>query len=85
MKYTLATLTDYIPRMSLLSRLEQKLLEQSAQFKRRALAAVRHHGRYNIARAIDLPVANRRAAQSWTALRAALSLLASDPRACLLF
>src|SRR5262245_10589909 len=65
--------------LSLLSRLVQKLLEQPAQFERRALAAVRHHGRCNVARAIELPLANRHAAQSWIALRTALSLLASDP------
>src|SRR5262245_23833092 len=52
-------LTDGILRTSLLSSLEQKLLEQPAQFKRRALAAVRHHGRRDVARAIDLPLANR--------------------------
>jgi hypothetical protein len=63
----------------LLSRLEQKLLEQPAQFERRAIAAVRHHGRCDVARAIDLPVANRRAAQSCRAALAALSLLTSDP------
>src|SRR5262245_43812777 len=66
------------PRTSL-TRVPQKLLEQPAQFERRALAAVRHHGRRNVARAIDLPVANRHAAQSWIALRAALSPRASDP------
>src|SRR5262249_37010357 len=33
----------------------------------------------NIARAIDLPVADRRAAQSWITLRAALTPLTSDP------
>src|SRR6516164_7776636 len=73
---------DCILRISLLSRLVQKLLEQPAQFERRALAAVRHHGRRNVARAVDLPVANRHAAQSWITLRstlAALSLLAGDP------
>jgi hypothetical protein len=59
----------------------QKLLEQPAQFERRALAAVGHHGRCNVARAIDLPFADRRAAQSWITLwaaLAALSPLASD-------
>src|SRR5262245_36359879 len=59
----------------------QKLLEQPAQFERRALAAVRHHRRRDVARAID-SIANRRAAQS---CRAALPLLAGDPtlaRAC---
>src|SRR6516164_11276374 len=70
---------DCILRISLLSRLVQKLLEQLAQFERRALAAVRHHGRRNVARAIDLPVANRRAGQSWITLLAALSPLTSDP------
>jgi hypothetical protein len=66
----------------LLSRLVQKLLEQPAQLERRALAAVGHNGRRGITRAIDLPLANRHAAQSWIALRstlAALSLLPSDP------
>src|SRR5262245_8451600 len=69
------------PRTSL-TRVLQELLEQPAQFERRALAAVRHHGRRNIARAIDLPIVNRHAAQSWIALRsafAALSPRASDP------
>src|SRR6516162_7365603 len=66
------------PRTSL-TRVSQELLKQPAQFERRALAAVRHHGRYNVARAIDLPVANRRAVQSWTTLRAALTAL--SPRA----
>src|SRR6516165_4280890 len=70
---------DCILRISLLSRLVQKLLEQPAQFERRALAAVRHHGRGNVACAIDLPIANRRAAQSWITLLAALSPLTSDP------
>src|SRR5262249_22191537 len=65
--------------ISLLSCLVQKLLEQPAQFERRTLATIAHHGRCNVARAIDLPVANRRAAQSWSTLRAALALLASDP------
>src|SRR6516165_8287472 len=69
---------DCILRISLLSRLVQKLLEQPAQFERRALAAVRHHGRRNVARAIDLPIADRHAAQSWIALWAALSPRASD-------
>src|SRR5262245_22318829 len=67
---------------ALLSRLVQKLLEEPAQLERRALAAVRHQGRRDVARAIELPVADRRAAQSritlWAAL-AAVSLLASDP------
>src|SRR5262249_42674015 len=43
--------------------------------ERRSVAAVRHHGRCDIMRAIDLPLANRRAAQSWIALRTALSAL----------
>src|SRR5262249_23563177 len=42
----------------------------------RALATIAHDGRCNVARAIDLPIANRRAAQS---RRAALSPRASDP------
>src|SRR4051812_428967 len=63
----------------LLTRVEQKLLEQPAQLQGRALAAVAHDGRREVARAIDLPIPNRRAAQSWITLRAALSLLASDP------
>src|SRR5262249_58240014 len=71
--------TDCILRISLLSRLVQKLLEQPAQFERWALAAVRHHGRGNVACAIDLPIANRRAAQSWITLLAALSPFTSDP------
>src|SRR5262245_62292030 len=69
------------PRTSL-TRVSQELLEQPAQFERRALAAIRHHGRCNVARAIDLPLANRHAAQSWIALRsafAALSPRAGDP------
>src|SRR5262245_40437394 len=69
------------PRTSL-TRVSQELLEQPAQFERRALAAVRHHGRGNVARAIDLPIANRHAAQSWITLRAALTALSpltSDP------
>src|SRR5262249_53202911 len=49
------------------------------QFERRALAAVRHHRRRDVARAIDLPIANRHAAQSWIALRSALAAL--SPRA----
>src|SRR5262249_24414567 len=61
------------------SHLREKLLEQSAQLERRALAAVRHQGRRNVARAIDPPFANRRAAQSWITLLAALSPLTSDP------
>src|SRR5262249_13890116 len=59
-----------------------KLLEQPAQLERRALAAVRHHGRCDVARAVDFPIANGHAAQSWTTLPAALaalSLLTSDP------
>src|SRR5262249_52354051 len=35
-----------------------------------------HHGRCHVARAIDLPIADRRAAQSWITLRAALATLA---------
>src|SRR5262249_36538622 len=64
------------------TRVLQELLEQPAQFERRALAAVRHHGCCNVARAIDLPIANRHAAQSCIALPsalAALALLAGDP------
>jgi hypothetical protein len=49
------------------------LLEQSAQLERWAIAAVAHDGRRDVARAIDLPVANRRAARSRIALRAALA------------
>src|SRR5215510_10464069 len=66
------------PRTSL-TRVSQELLEQAAQFKRRALAAVRHRGRRDVALAIDLPVTNRCAARSRIAPRAgktALSLLA---------
>jgi LysR substrate binding domain len=69
-------------RISLLSRFVQKLLEQPAQFELRAIAAVAHDRRRDVARAIDPPVANRRAPRSRIALRAgraALSLLASDP------
>src|SRR5262249_61119787 len=66
------------PRTTL-PRVLKELLEQPAQCERRALAAVRHHGRRDVARAIDLPIANRRAAQSWITLRAALSLFTSDP------
>src|SRR5215813_8112852 len=62
------------PRTSL-TRVLQELLEQPAQFERRALAAVGHHGRRNVARAIDLPLANRHAAQSRTTLRTALAAL----------
>jgi len=61
-----------------LARLEQKLLEQLAQLEWRTLAAVAHDGRRDVARAIDLPAANRRTAQSRIAPRAALSLLASN-------
>src|SRR5262249_32472939 len=63
------------PRTSL-TRVSQELLEQLAQFERRALAAVRHHGRRNVARAVDRPAANCRAAQSWIPLRAAFATLA---------
>src|SRR6516225_11137605 len=66
------------PRTSL-TRLVQKLLEQPAQFERRALAAVAHDRYRDVARAVDLPVANRRAAQSWIALRSTLAAL--SPRA----
>src|SRR5215813_4865786 len=66
------------PRTSL-TRVLQELLEQPAQFERRALAAVRHHGRCDVARAIDLPVANRHAAQSWIALRSTLAALPFSP------
>jgi hypothetical protein len=55
------------------------LLKQAAQFERRAMAAVRHHGRRDVARAIDLPADNAGAARSRIAPRArkaALSLLA---------
>jgi hypothetical protein len=52
--------TDWIP---LLTRLAQELLEQPAQLERRALAAVGHDRRCDVARAIDLPVANRRASR----------------------
>src|SRR5262245_59329031 len=62
--YTLATPPIAYLRTSLLSRLVQKLLEQAAQFERRAIAAVAHDGRRDIARAIDFPFANRRAARS---------------------
>src|SRR5215510_15750831 len=66
------------PRTSL-TRVSQELLEQAAQFKRRALAAVRHRGRRDVALAIDLPADNGGAARSRIAPRAgkaALSLLA---------
>src|SRR5215471_17940726 len=66
------------PRTSL-TRVSQELLKQPAQLERRALAAVRHHGRRDIARAIDLPIADRRAARSCRAALAALSPRASDP------
>src|SRR4029077_14712873 len=60
------------------SHLREKLLEQSAQLERWAIAAVAHDGRREVARAIDLPVANRHAARSRIAPRAALSLLAGS-------
>src|SRR5262249_59109735 len=41
-----------------------------------ALAAVGTQGCRNIARAVDLPIANGHAAQSWITLRAALATLA---------
>ena len=66
----------------LLTHLREKLLEQSAQFELRTLAAVAHDRRRDVARAIDLPIANGSAARSRIALRtrrAALSSLASDP------
>jgi hypothetical protein len=62
-----------------LTRLKQKLLKQPAQLKGRAIAAVAHDGCRNVARAIDLPVPDRRAARSRIAPRAgraALSLFA---------
>jgi hypothetical protein len=65
-----------------LTRLEEKLLEEPAQLERRALAAVRHQGRCDVARAIDLPVANGGASRSRIpprAGRAAFSLLTSGP------
>jgi hypothetical protein len=43
-----------------------------------AIAAVRHHGRRDVARAIDLPIANSSAARSRIAPRAAFSLLAGS-------
>src|SRR5262249_14080117 len=66
------------PRTSL-TRVSQELLEQPTQLERRALATIAHDGRCNVARAIDLPIANRRAAQSGRAALAALSPRASDP------
>src|SRR6516225_1181895 len=69
------------PRTSL-TRVSQELLEQAAQFERRALAAVAHDGRREVARTVDPPVANRHAARSRIAPRAgntALSPLTSDP------
>src|SRR5262249_4097849 len=66
------------PRTSL-TRVSQELLEQPTQFERRALATIAHDGRCDVARAIDLPIPDRRAAQSRRAALAALSLLASDP------
>src|SRR5262245_62328180 len=62
-----------------LTRLKQKLLEQRVHLERRAIAFVRHHGRRDVARAIDLPADNGGAARSRIAPRAgkaALSLLA---------
>ena len=64
-----------------LPRFVQKLLEQPAQFGRRALAAVAHDGSSDVVRAINPPLANRRAPRSRIALRAgrtALSLLAGS-------
>ena len=64
-----------------LTRLKQKLLKQPAQLKGRAIAAVAHDGCRNVARAIDLPVPDRRATRSRIAPqagRAALSLLAGS-------
>src|SRR6476659_994244 len=63
----------------LLTRLKEKLLKQPAQLQPRTLAAVAHDRCRDVARAIDLPLANRPAAQSRIAPRAgrtALSLLA---------
>ena len=57
------------------------MLEQPAQLERRALAAIAHDGRRDVARAIDLPIANGGASRSRIALRAgraALSLLAGS-------
>src|SRR5262249_36143057 len=51
------------PRTSL-TRVLQELLEQPAQFERRAPPALGHHRRRDGARAIGLSIANRRAAQS---------------------
>src|SRR5262245_54941608 len=64
------------PRTSL-TRVSQELLEQPAQFERRALAAVAHDRHRDIARAIDLPVANHRAARSRIAPRAGRAALSS--------
>ena len=58
------------------------MLEQPAQLQRRTITPVAHDRYCDVARAIDLPVPDRRAAQSRItprAGRAALSLLASDP------
>ena len=58
------------------------MLEQSAQFELGAIAAVAHDRRREVARAIDLPIANGSAPRSRIALRAgraALSLLAGNP------
>src|SRR5262249_5433936 len=70
---------DAEPRESPSARLEEKLLKQPAQFERRAIAAVRHRGRRDVALAIDLPADNGGAARSRIAPpagKAALSLLA---------
>src|SRR5262249_7418940 len=61
--------------------LADKLLEQRAQFQRRTFRAVAHDGRRDVARAIDLPFANRHAARPRIAPRAgraALSILAGS-------
>jgi hypothetical protein len=52
------------PRASPSAHLEEKLLKQPAHFERRAIAAVRHHGRRDVALAIDLPADNGGAARS---------------------
>src|SRR5262249_58173552 len=53
--------------------------EERAEWGGRARGGVRDQGRCNVARAIDLPIANRRAAQSRRAALAALSPRAGDP------
>src|SRR5262249_43873563 len=72
---------DAEPRESPSARLEEKLLKQPAQFERRAIAAVRHRGRRDVALTIDLPADNGGAARSRIAPRAgkaALSPLAGS-------